>query len=106
MIMVKTESKLGFRKVKRMNKRGDLPVTLLIIGVFVVCTLALLSFVYSSFRIQKSFVGVEIIEKANIQIESQNLDHIYLYKEVKKISPEWGFDWLKNKLIFSVEYNP
>ena len=46
------------------------------------------------------------MEKANIQIESHNLNHIYLYKKVTQLSPEWGFDWLKEKIIFSVEYNP
>jgi hypothetical protein len=110
--MVKPESRHGFlklkerRKMDKKNKRGDLPVTVLVIGVFVVCILAVFSFVYSSVKIQKSFIGVEIMEKANIQIESQDLDHIYLYKTVKKISPEWGFNWLKDKIIFSVEYNP
>ena len=89
-----------------MNKRGDLPVTILIIGVFAVCTLALLSFFYSSYQIHKSFVGVEMIEKANVQIESHNLEHFYIYKNVTKISPEWGSGWLKEKIIFSVEYNP
>lgn len=88
------------------NKRGDLPVTVLVIGVFGVCILALLSFVHSSFKIQKSFVGVEIMEKANIQIELNGLNHLYLYKEVTKLSPEWGFNWFKKKIIFSVEYNP
>lgn len=89
-----------------MNKKGDLPVTVLIVGVFGVCILAILSFIYSSYVIHKSFIGVEIIEKANIQVESNNLDHVYLYKKVTKLSPEWGFDWFKEKIIFSVEYNP
>ena len=60
----------------------------------------------SSFRIQKSFVGIEIMEKANIQIEANNLGHIYLYKKITKLSPEWGPDWFKERIIFSVEYNP
>lgn len=88
------------------DKRGDLPVSVLVIGVFGVCILALLSFVYSSSQIQKSFAGIEIIEKANIQIETNDLNHIYLYKEVIKFSPEWGFNWFKKKIVFSVEYNP
>ena len=88
------------------DKRGDLPVTILIIGVFAVCTLALLSFFYSSIQIHKSFVGIEIMEKANIQIESHNLEHFYTYKKATRFSPEWGEDWLKEKIIFSVEYNP
>jgi hypothetical protein len=93
-----------------MNKRGDLPVTLLIIGVFAVCTLALLSFFYSSFLLHKSFVGVDMVENANIQIETQNLEHFYTYKNATKFSPglsaEEGIHLFKEKIIFSVEYNP
>jgi hypothetical protein len=90
----------------KINKRGDLPLTVLVIGVFAVCILAIISFIYSSFLLHKSFVGIDIMEKANIQIESHNLNHVYLYKKVTKFSPEWGFDWFKEKIIFSVEYNP
>jgi hypothetical protein len=89
-----------------MNKRGDIPLTILVIGVFAVCTLALISFIYSSYLINKAFVGVEIMEKANIQIESHSTDHLYLDKKVTVFSPEWGFDWFKDKIIFSVEYSP
>lgn len=89
-----------------MDKRADIPLTILIVGVFGVCILALLSFIYSSFLINKSFVGVEIMEKANIQMEGHSLDHLYLDKKVTELSPEWGLDWFKEKIIFSVEYNP
>lgn len=90
----------------KINKRGDLPVTILIIGVFGVCVLALLSFLYASSQINKSFVGVEVMEKANIQIEANSLQHLYLYEKATKFSPEWGLNWLKEVIIFSVEYNP
>jgi hypothetical protein len=93
-------------KINKMNRRGDLPVTVLVIGVFGVCTLALLSFFYSSFQVQKALVGIDILERSNIQIEANNLGHLYLYKKVTVFSPEWGFDWFKEKIIFSVEYNP
>jgi hypothetical protein len=93
-------------KTNKMNKKGDLPVTVLVIGVFGVCILALLSFFYSSFQVQKSLVGIDIMEKANTQIETNHLGHLYLYKTVKVLSPEWGFNWLKDKVVFSVEYNP
>jgi hypothetical protein len=93
-------------KLNKMNRRGDLPVTVLVIGVFGVCTLAMLSFFYSSFQVQKALVGIDIMEKSNIQIEMNNLGHLYLYKKVTVFSPEWGFNWFKEKIIFSVEYNP
>jgi len=95
---------------KKMNKRGDLPVTLLVIGVFAVCTLAILSFFYSSMQIKESFVGIKIIENANTQIELHNLDNFYDYKNVTRFSPSFGgengISLFKEKTIFSVEYNP
>jgi hypothetical protein len=102
----KANIKFSLLPFMKKDKKGDLPVTILIIGVFAVCTLAILSFLYSSYQIHKSFVGVEITEKANVQIESQNLGHFYLEKKVNELSPEWGFNWFKEKIVFSVEYNP
>ncbi len=86
------------------DKRGDIPLTVLIVGVFGVCILALFSFIYSINKINKSFVGVDLMEKANEQIERNNLDHLSLSGKVKKISPKWGFNWIEEKVIFSVEY--
>lgn len=48
-----------------MNKRGDIPVTVLVLGVFAVCTMALFSFAYSNFKIGNSFVGLDLVEKIN-----------------------------------------
>ena len=93
-----------------MNKKADLPVTILVIGVFAVCTLALLSFFYSSHQLHKSFVGIEMVENANIQIETNSLNHFYAEKKINVFSPglggEEGIHLFKEKLIFSVEYNP
>jgi hypothetical protein len=92
-----------------MNKRGDLPVTILAIGVFVVCTLALLSFMYSSYKLNKSFSGVKLIEEANARIEMGGLNSFYIDKKVDKFSPgfeEGDFSLFKEKIVFSVEYIP
>lgn len=59
------------------NKRGDLPVTLLVIGVILICSLALFSFFYSSFYVGQSLVGVSQIEELNSKI-----DQYYFYKEM------------------------
>ncbi|HOF43907.1 MAG TPA: hypothetical protein PLE51_00415 [Candidatus Pacearchaeota archaeon] len=98
--------KNSYSKNFKGDKKGDIPVTVLIIGVFGVCILAMVTFIASSYRINISLIGVEIMEKANIQIESDNPSHLFLYKKVTKFSPEWGFNWFKEKVIFSVEYNP
>jgi spermidine/putrescine-binding protein len=75
-----------------MNNKGDLPVTILVIGVLAVC----------------AFVGLELVEEANSQIETYSLQHYYDYENKTKFSPsfEGGFSLLKEVTIFSVEYNP
>lgn len=96
-------------KFKKMNKRGDLPVTILVIGVLVICTLALISFFHSSSKVGKLFQGIDLIEEANAKIEAGNLNTFYIEEKSKKFSPgldEGGNFWVKEKLIFSVEYNP
>ncbi|HTZ41982.1 MAG TPA: hypothetical protein VMC07_02115 [Candidatus Omnitrophota bacterium] len=53
-----------------MNKRGDISITLLVIGVFAVCALAILSFILNSQGSQGSFANPEIFENASIQLEN------------------------------------
>lgn len=91
-----------------MNKKGDLPVTILVIGVLAVCAFAIFSFIYSSSQISKSFVGLEVIEEANSEIETYSLQYYYNYENKTKFSPslDEGFSLLKEVTIFSVEYNP
>jgi hypothetical protein len=91
-----------------MDKRGDIPVTILVIGVFAVCTLAILSFLYSSFQLNKSFEGVSIVENVNVQIEENQLNHFYDEIKENVFSPglEGGIHLFKEKVVFSVEYNP
>lgn len=54
------------------NKRGDIPITILVIGVVGVCALALLSFFSSSFKLEQSFIGVPVIEDLNVKIDEYN----------------------------------
>jgi hypothetical protein len=51
------------------NRRGDIPITILVIGVLMVCSLALFSFFSSTVKIRNSFVGIGLIEAMNSQIE-------------------------------------
>ncbi len=91
------------------NKKGDIPVTLLLIGVFAVCTLAILSFFYSSYILHKSFDGVNLMEKANSRIEKDKLDHLEMNIVVNKFSPNFksgSLSLFKEKVTFSVIYNP
>ena len=46
----------------KMNKRADIPVTILVIGVVGICILAILSFVGSNNDKEANFLGVGLIE--------------------------------------------
>ncbi|MFH1503548.1 MAG: hypothetical protein ABIE36_02735 [Candidatus Diapherotrites archaeon] len=94
---------------KRVNKKADIPVTILVIGVFAVCVLALIIFLNSSHYAGKYFAGINLIEEAKARIEAGSLNHLYLDKRKTKFDieiGEGGISFFKEKIIFSVEYNP
>lgn len=55
------------------NKKGDIPITILVIGVFVVCVISLTIFSFSILKITDSFVPILFVEEMNSQIERYNL---------------------------------
>ena len=59
-----------------MNKRGDIPITILVIGVLAICSLAIFSFYFSDRDAKNSFNSIEVIEKILVKKEK-----ISLYKE-------------------------
>lgn len=86
------------------NRRGDVPTTVLVIGVFVVCALAIGSFFYSGILLNKAFQPIEKMEKINFDIErNPSVDY---HEEIlkKKISINLDFDFIKEKIVFSVDY--
>lgn len=92
-----------------MNRRGDIPVTILVIGVLFICGLALFSFYNSNVKVRNSFVGIKLMEDMNSQIEQtlfegQNPAGLYLEKNITKIIPKWSFNWKEEIIVFSVEY--
>ena len=92
-----------------MNKKGNLPIIILILGVLAVCSLALLSFYSSNLKVSNNFVGVKLIEKLNSEIEEnlyegKSIEGLEGHKEVPTFNFKDGF--LKKKIIFSVVYNP
>jgi len=101
----------------KMNKKADIPITILVIGVFVICTLALITFFASSVKEKNSFIGVKLMQRINYQIEDyflhrdlSNLDvktnsqgQKALYQEKK--DTEGFLWWEKEVVLFSVEYN-
>ena len=106
------------------NKRADIPVTILVLGVFTICALALLSFYYSGLKVKDSFENVAIMEEMNSQIEKYNF---YLdvdlskgeLKDIFDIRPDNGgryyiyleknevgllSKWKKEKTLLEVRY--
>ncbi|MEK6926325.1 MAG: hypothetical protein AABW50_03540 [Nanoarchaeota archaeon] len=49
----------------KFNKRGDVPVMILVLGVFLICAIALLSFYFVNFKALKNFQGYLAVEEAN-----------------------------------------
>ncbi|MFC1710555.1 hypothetical protein ACFLZJ_00115 [Nanoarchaeota archaeon] len=91
----------------KMDKKADIPVTILVIGVLVVCSLALYTFLSSVKVVNEKFFGIDLIEEVNHLIE-QNPQNPY-YRE--KIDTGFDFNlagrpWSKEKVIFSVDYTP
>lgn len=66
-----------------MNRKGSIPIVLLVIGVFAVCCFALLTFLMADFKATTSFSGVNLMENL-----TQNIEEYHSYKNVKNISEE------------------
>jgi hypothetical protein len=91
------------------NNRGDIPITILVIGVFAICAFAILSFIISSISLRNSFVGIDIVESANKQIEFKEFNNEnanYFYQEINKtrVSLDYLKRGFKDEILFSVEY--
>jgi len=52
------------------NKRGDISITILVIGVFAVCVLAIVSFFISKSSAQGNFIAPAVFENVSSQVES------------------------------------
>lgn len=91
------------------NKRGNLPIIILVLGVLAVCSLALISFYNANLKVSNNFAGVKLIEELNSEIEM----NLYQEKPVEGLSqnktvPNYKLKdgFFKKKIIFSVVYNP
>ena len=54
------------------NRRGDIPIMVLVIGVFAVCALILLSFSSSSSGAKEKFVIIGMVSDVNSLVEQSN----------------------------------
>ncbi len=87
------------------NKKGDIPVTILVIGVVGVCFLAIFSFIYTLNQVRDSFYELELIEEFNIEVEKNSLEEHYFEKTENVFSFSWDFDFIDKKKVFSIEYH-
>jgi len=97
------------------NKRADIPITILVLGVVAICGLAILSFIVSSkVNVKSDDLGLEVFEKLHADVEK-----FEFYKNVApneaatmiglKNSPVGGVLTIKdkkysNKMIDIVKY--
>ena len=91
------------------NKRGEISIVILVIGIFAVCSLALITFFISSVKFKESFGGIDLMEKINLQIENktfynENVEGLYLEKKIEE-REKWYSLEKKEKILFSVKYH-
>jgi len=86
------------------NKKGDVPITILVIGVFAVCALAIFSFSYSIVKFGNSFDSLEVMEKVSVVIE-ENPSGSY-HKEIVENEFVWNLSssFSEEVVVFSVDY--
>ena len=73
--------------MSKMNKRGDITITILVIEIVIICGLTILSFFTSNSFVKPGFLTVSTVEEASLIKEKvssyQNLG--YEKEEIKKI---------------------
>lgn len=117
-----------------MDKKGDIPIGILVLGTFLVCAMALLSFYISDIKTGKTFVAVDLMEKMEVKISEYSFyrENGFSYDKIKTIflaEEDFAFDedffliekktsvfkfawstnsddWSKEKLLFSCKYYP
>ncbi len=57
------------------SKRGSIPIVIFVIGVFVLCGVAILSLFVSNANVKSKFNGLELVEIVNNKV-----DTFYLYR--------------------------
>lgn len=91
-------------KIKN-NKKGDIPITVLVIGIILICCIAIFSFSYSTVKMRNSFVGLGVMKEMNSQIEQNVFEGvepagIYLEKKITR----WVWFQKREIILFSAEY--
>ncbi len=89
-----------------MNKRGDISITILVVGIVAVCFFALASFAFSVSNTFNFFNGINLIEKVSARAELGNdfdghnvKGNYWVERKIKN-----GFLLREDKMIFEVKY--
>ncbi len=90
---------------KSMNNKGDIPLTVLVVGIFLVCCIAIFSFIFSTINARNTFVGIGTIEDINAQLEQKAFSsEIPNGLHLEKKSFQGFLFWKKEITVFSIEY--
>ena len=86
------------------NKRADVAITILVIGVFAICALAIISFILYNQQTQSNFITTDTVENLSV-----TLNNFYLYVNLG-LSPQdaankVGGQLEGNQLILNAEQN-
>ena len=105
-MLIKIKNKTKSRKIKRMKKRGDIPVTILAIGVVVICTLALLTFIIANLKTNQIALGVSSMELLNSDIEKFHtyLNLGYSAEEATNFIDSATYDSANQEVKFEIKY--
>lgn len=89
-----------------MNNKGDIPITILVIGTFIVCSLALITFSISNSNFNKSLVGIHLNEEMNSKINEYNfyLSKGYDESTIRENLKEDNFYWIDNYFLINQTY--
>lgn len=89
------------------NKRGDIATTILVIGILLICGIAIFSFFNSMIQTKNSFVGINLIEQMNAQVEKNYFDgqEIGINNGDSEKTINDAFDYAKENRIINRQCN-
>jgi len=87
------------------NKKGDIPISILIIGIVLVCCIAIISFFSSMNKVRNSFAGIATMEQLNSQLEQNTFNGVSLEGvHFEKKATKGILLWKREIVLFSAEY--
>lgn len=91
-----------------MNKKGDITITIFVIGVVALCFFALISFYVSNLDSSDNFSNIQLIQKiktkidSNSEIDGNRSDGVKYYREKAVVKDYWFFG--QEKVMLEVNY--